>query len=251
MSGFGAIFATACAGCATAGTTAVAILLLALGIGANTAIFSLVMPCLRRPLGGVAEPDRLVRFVSIRNGQQQFNFGYPDYVDYRDRTRLLSGVAAESFASVTFPANPPLLIRASVVSGNFFSVLGVKPAMGRLFTAEDDRIVGGHPVVVIGHGLWQRAFGGDPGAIGKTLVLNGFNFTLVGAAAAGVWGSGHRRYDRSLAPHGDGAAGYAPNDSRDTTGSEREVDRRIRPPEAASRNRAGSRGGGRHRAEPG
>ena len=165
------------------GTTAAAILLLALGIGANTAIFSLVNAVLRRPLGGVAEPERLVRFVSIRNGQQQFNFGYPDYVDYRDRTRLLSGVAAESFASVTFPANPPLLIRASVVSGNFFSVLGVKPAMGRLFTAEDDRIVGGHPVVVIGHGLWQRAFGGDPGAIGKTLVLNGFNFTLVGVAA--------------------------------------------------------------------
>jgi len=164
------------------GTSAVAILLLALGIGANTAIFSLVNAVLLRPIPGVHEPDRLVRFMRLQSGREFFSFGYPDYVDYRDRNRMLAGVIAEGQAPLSFAGSTTQRIAGSVVTGNYFSVLGVSPAAGRLFTEEDDRTPGGHWVVVISHGLWRGAFGADSSAVGNRIQLNGHSFTIIGVA---------------------------------------------------------------------
>ena len=164
------------------GTSVVAILLLAIGIGANTAIFSLVNAVLLRPIPGVQEPDRLVRFLRLQSGREFFSFGYPDYVDYRDRNRMLAGVIAEGQAPLSFAGSTTQRIAGSVVTGNYFSVLGVRPAAGRLFTEEDDRTPGGHWVVVISHALWRSAFGADSSAVGKKIQLNGHSFTIIGVA---------------------------------------------------------------------
>ena len=166
------------------GVTAAAIVLLAVGIGANTAIFSQVRAVLMRPVPGVQEPDRLVRLLRVERGQRGSNFGYPDYIDYRDQSRLLAGVAAESGTMLTFTTATTERVRAALVSGNYFSVLGVKPALGRLLAPEDDRVAGAHWVAVISQGLWQRAFASDPTAVGRSIRLNDREYRIVGVAAA-------------------------------------------------------------------
>jgi predicted permease len=168
--------------------TVIAVILLAVGIGANTALFSLIQSILLRPLPGVRDPERLVRFLRIESGQTSGNLGYPDYLDYRDQTRLLSGVAAEATTSLSLANEKTERIRGAVVSGNYFSVLGVAPAAGRLITPEDDEVPGGHAVAVISHGIWQRSYAQDPAVIGKIIRLNARNFTIVGVAAADFHG---------------------------------------------------------------
>src|SRR5437667_12332099 len=133
------------------GVSLVAIVLLALGIGANTAIFSLIHGILMRSAPGVRDAGRLVRLMRVANRQRISNFGYPDYVDFRDQNRLFAGVVAESRTPLSFAGGKTERIRGSLVSGNYFSVPGVRPAAGRLFTMEDDRIPGAHPVAVISH----------------------------------------------------------------------------------------------------
>src|SRR5260370_31522666 len=101
--------------------TAMALILLALGIGANTALFTLIQSILFRPLPGIRDPGRLVRFLRIENGQTSGNFGYPDYLDYRNQTRLLSGVAAEATTSLSFANGKTERISGAAGSGNYFS----------------------------------------------------------------------------------------------------------------------------------
>jgi predicted permease len=163
--------------------TALAVLALAFGIGANTAIFSLMHAVLLRPLPGVEAPDQLVAFERVQGGRSYDSFSYPDYFDHRDRNHAFAGLAAHVGTPLSFAGNTTERVRGDVVTGNYFAVLGAKPALGRLLQPEDDETVGAHPVAVISHGLWQRAFGSDPSIVGQSINLNGYNFIIVGVVA--------------------------------------------------------------------
>ena len=165
------------------GITAMAVLALALGMGANTAIFSLVNGALLRPLAAVQDPDRLVTLERTQNGKAQYSFGYPDYVDYRDHNSSLVGLAAHCGTPISFNNGAAERLRGDLISGNYFAVLGVTPAVGRLITADDDDQPGAHPVAVLSYGFWQRAFGADPGVVGSGIKLNGYDFTVVGVTS--------------------------------------------------------------------
>ncbi|HEU4509153.1 MAG TPA: ABC transporter permease [Pyrinomonadaceae bacterium] len=167
------------------GFTAIAVLTLALGIGANTAIFSAVNATLMRPLP-VRDPDRL---LFVFNGPAGNVFSYPDYTAYRDHNTVFDGMLA--FGGITASLNSDDqtdLVAGAIVSGNFFDVLGVRAQLGRVITPDDDKVPGAHPVAVISHGLWQRRFGADPNILGRQLLLNGHNFTIIGVLPAGFDG---------------------------------------------------------------
>jgi len=175
--------------------TIVAVLSLALGIGANTAIFSLLNQVMLRMLP-VAEPERLAVFHTEgqRNGWSSSDngeavFSYPMYKDLRDRNQVFSGVIARSSAAVTILYHGQSeRASAELVSGNFFDVLGVKAAMGRALVQDDDSAPGAHPVVMLTHGYWKRRFGANAGILNQTVNLNGHPMTIVGVAPAGFHG---------------------------------------------------------------
>src|SRR5437764_4298935 len=135
--------------------TALAVLALAAGIGANTAIFSLINAVLLRPPVGIEAPDQLVAFERLQDGTSYDSFSYPDYRDFRDRNQSFSGLAAHVGTPLSFAGHTTERLRGDIVSGNYFSVLGAKPALGRLLQAEDDEAPGAHPVAVISHGFWR------------------------------------------------------------------------------------------------
>ncbi len=173
------------------GFTAVAVLSLALGIGANTTIFSVVNALLLRPLP-VANPSRLVNVHSVSpDGSSFHSFSYPSYVDYRDRSgKVFDGLLAFTGTQLSLSAGGQgERLFGEMVSGNFFNVLGVRPAAGRFFVAEEDQTPDTHAVAVVSYGFWQRRFGGDPTLVGKTLQLNGTQFTVVGVAPKGFTGT--------------------------------------------------------------
>src|SRR5450755_2505175 len=156
------------------GFTTIAVLALALGIGANTAIFSVVDAVLLRPLP-YRQPDRMVMLWQRLTGATSYPelpCSAPDYIDYRDQTQTLQNVAAFDNASFTL-ATPTGAERVSGtrVSANLFPLLGISPMRGRTFTIAEDHF-GGDPVAVLSYGTWQRRFGSDPEILGKTLVLD-------------------------------------------------------------------------------
>jgi macrolide transport system ATP-binding/permease protein len=165
------------------GLTAVAVLSLALGIGVNSTIFSLVNAVLLRPLP-VEQPDRLVRlYAATADAPGSIRISYPDYADYRDQNEVFSELAGVSLAAISLSAdNQTEQLLGEIVSGNYFSALGVRAAFGRTFISEEDR-ADREPVAVISYGLWQRRFAADPDLIGKIMYLNGSAFTIVGVAA--------------------------------------------------------------------
>jgi macrolide transport system ATP-binding/permease protein len=169
--------------------TVIAVLSLALGIGANTAIFSLVNTILLRPLP-VSHPEQLVSIYPVTKGDAVQAFSYPDYKDFRDRNEVLDGIYIQRFAplSLSHDGNNER-IWGYLVSGNYFDVLGVKAARGRTFSPEEDRTPLSHPVVVVSHGCWQRRFGSDPSLVGRDIILNGHTFTVVGVAPEGFNGT--------------------------------------------------------------
>jgi predicted permease len=171
------------------GFAAVAVLTLALGIGPTTAIFSLVSAVLLRPLPAVRNPGQLVMLERIQKGFTGDDFGYPDYLDYRDRNRTFAGLLADSSAALSFSNGTTERILGSLVSGNYFSTLGVQPAIGRLIEPGDAQVAGEAPVAVLSYGFWQRAFGRDPAVVGRVIHLNGHTFTVVGVATAGFEGT--------------------------------------------------------------
>jgi putative ABC transport system permease protein len=170
-------------------STGVAILSLALGIGANTAIFSWTQTFLFRPLPGVAQPDDIVVLVEQSPSGYYESFSYPNFVDYRADPSL-----AGAFLNEVTPINLTSGDRAErlfgcLVSGNYFDVLGVTPILGRRFTPDEDETLSSHPVTILGYGLWVRRFGRDPAIIGKTVMLNGYPFTVVGVAPEAFGGT--------------------------------------------------------------
>jgi predicted permease len=163
------------------GFTFVAVVVLALGIGANTAIFSLINGALLRPLPGVNNPDELVLLERTQNGSVS-NFGYPDYVDYRDNNSALAGLAAHCGTPLTFNNGAAERLRGDLVTGNYFTVLGAKAALGRLIIPDDDTEPGANPVAVVSYRFWLRAFGGASDVAGRTIRLNNYDFTIIGVA---------------------------------------------------------------------
>jgi putative ABC transport system permease protein len=164
------------------GFTIVALLALTLGIGANTAIFSLVNAVLLRPLP-FPEPDRLVwAWGNIRGGGNRASVAPLDYLDYRERNKTFSEFAA--MFSIPVPVNftgggEPERLTGAGVTGNYFQALGVQPLMGRTFQFENEHS-GQDNVVVLSYGLWQRRFGGDPSILNKTITLNGRSHSVIG-----------------------------------------------------------------------
>jgi predicted permease len=170
------------------GFTLAAVLCLALGIGANTAIFGVVNAAFWRPLPGAAEPDRLVAFA--RGNGEGLALSYPDFTVLRERNEVLSGLAAIKLSEIGFGSGERNdVVLGVLVSGNYFDVLGLRPLLGRTFLSEEDRTPGAHPVVVISHRFWQSYLNGDPGMIGQTVVLNSHRFTIIGVAPAGFDGT--------------------------------------------------------------
>jgi predicted permease len=171
-------------------TTLVAVLTLGLGIGANTTIFSWVRALLIDPLPAVREMERLaVLSVSNADGSES-SLSYPDFVDYRDRSEVLEGLAAYDLQAVNLGGGgKPERVWGMIVSGNYFEVMGVTPTLGRGFLPAEDREPGAHPVAVISHGLWQRRFGGDPSIVGREIPINNRAFTVVGIAPPDFHGS--------------------------------------------------------------
>jgi predicted permease len=180
--------------------TSVAVLSLALGIGVNTAIFSVFDRLLLRTLP-VPSPGEIVHVTSPgpRPGSQSSGdgggvdhiFSYPLFRDLERLERTgLSRIAAyrEFEANLGYGGNTSAA-DGHLVSGGYFPMLGVRPALGRLFSTDDDRVPGGHPVVVLTHAFWQAHFGGDPDVVGDTIVLNGQAMTIVGVAESGFTGT--------------------------------------------------------------
>ena len=168
-----------------------AMLSLAIGVGGTAAIYSLANAVLLSAPPGVGHPDRVVNVGRTQNGRGFDNFSYITYTDYRDRNTTFAGLAAIDFeptaASLKGPEGGEAL-EASIVSGNFFSVLEARPALGRFFLDEEDRTPRTHAVTVISHRLWKERFNGDSSILTKAVVLNGAPFTVVGVAAEGFHG---------------------------------------------------------------
>lgn len=167
----------------TPGTTIVAIFALALGIGANAAIFSGVSAFIFRPLP-VPEPDQLVRPLEVTDDRGTTDeYSYPDFADYRDQNTVFEGIFAEDMAQAAISSEDQSdVIWGQMVSGNYFDVLRVKPILGRTFLPDEDKTPGAVAVVVIGHSLWQRRFASDANIVGKTIDLNGRAYEVIGVA---------------------------------------------------------------------
>jgi putative ABC transport system permease protein len=166
------------------GFTAVAILALALGVGANTAIFSVVNGVLLRPLP-FKDPDRLVRLGEWSKQVPGMSISYPNFKDWREQNHVFEGIAAMQFDSYNLTgADEPERLQGRNVSWNFFDVLGVRPAAGRSFRPEEDR-AGAPRVCVISNSLWQRRFGSDQKVLGRAVTLNGEPYTVVGVLPVG------------------------------------------------------------------
>jgi putative ABC transport system permease protein len=173
------------------GFTVVAVLTLALGIGANSAIFSVVNALLLRPLAGVSEPDRLVQ-IGRKYPDKTYlsDSSYPDYLDYREQNTVMSGLALLIPTAFHLSTGQEAeRVEGEFVSGNYFALLGVRAARGRLITANDEHGSDADAVAVISYRLWQRRFGGDPGVVGQTIQLDSRDFTVIGIASEDFDGS--------------------------------------------------------------
>lgn len=168
------------------GFTFAALLALALGIGANTAIFSVVNAILLRPLP-FKDPDRVVMLweTETKRGGTPNGFSYPRFTFLRDRAQSFDGVCAYTTQSFNLTGqNEPERFEGASISADFFRVTGVAPALGRAFTPEEDQ-PGGSAVVILSHDLWQRRFGANPGLIGQSITLNDRSHTVVGIMPSG------------------------------------------------------------------
>jgi len=168
------------------GFTAIAVITLALGIGANTAMFSVINAVLLRPLP-YHEPDRLVTIweESPQRGMYEIPVSFANLRDWIDQNHVFEQISAYTFTNLNLTgAGEPARLDTLRTSANLFSLIGAKPMLGRLFLPEEDKEGASH-VVILGHGLWQSRFGSDPRIVGQTLTLNNQSYTVVGVMSSG------------------------------------------------------------------
>jgi predicted permease len=175
------------------GVSAAAIISLGLGIGANAVIFTWVKAVLLEPLPGVANQGALVVVANQTRDGGYVSMSYPDYRDYRDAVTTLDGLVATEMTTLSLGATTSAeraeRLYGALVSGNYFDVVGVIAALGRTFRPDEDRAPNAAPVVVISDGLWHRRFGGDPSIVGRTISINGHQFSIVGVAPPAFQGT--------------------------------------------------------------
>src|SRR5258706_11329442 len=185
-------------GCRTFGSSpgfaSIAVLSLAIGIGANCAIFSCADALLLRPLP-IARPGDVFTVGSTTSleafGASSLVSSYPDYVDIRDRSKSFEGLAAYRWITVGFASDPnavPKLKLGMLVSGNLLTLMGVEPTIGRAFRPEEDQVPGRDAVVVLGRTMWEQEFGSDAGVLGRSVRINGAAFTVIGVAPGSFTG---------------------------------------------------------------
>jgi predicted permease len=169
--------------------TSVIVISLALGIGANTTIFTLINAVFLRPLP-VSDPARLAQVFTVMPKSTDFRtVSLANYRDFRDNVREFSGLAAYQFIGANLVGGTePIGTGGQLVTGNYFQVLGVNAELGRTILPEEDATLGASPVMVMSAGLWKRAFGSDPGVVGRNVTLNGFTFTVIGVMPAAFKG---------------------------------------------------------------
>jgi predicted permease len=177
------------------GSTTAVVLALALGIGLNTTVFSFVNALLLRPPTGVEAPDKLLQLWLHNRGTSGIEgylpLTYPDYVYYRDHNQSFTGMLAfdgDPESVIWNRSGKGQVVLGQLVSGNFFSLLGVNASLGRTFLPEEDQPGNLQPVVVLGHSFWQQRLGSDPQVVGKSLLLNGTSFHVIGVAPGGFAG---------------------------------------------------------------
>src|SRR5215472_1286596 len=172
------------------GFAALAVLTLALGIGANTTIFSWINSTLLNPIPGARDTSRIVSLTMGGTVYVPGQFSYPDYLDLRAGSYSFSGLAAFAFRTLDLTGTgKPERLWAADVSANYFNVFGVRPILGRGFVPAEDQKLSGAPVAVLSYSLWQRRFGGDDHILGRTIFLNQHRFTIVGVAPAAFQGT--------------------------------------------------------------
>jgi predicted permease len=172
--------------------TLTAVVSLAIGIGANTTIFTIANALLFKSPPGVADASRLVDVGRSQDGQGFDNSSYPNYLDIRARNTVFDGLYAQRLGSEPMSLggrDGAERIYGSLVSSNYFSVLGTRAAVGRFFSPDDGEEPGAAPLVVLNYAFWQRRFAGDPSVAGRAITLNGRPFTVVGVAAEGFHGT--------------------------------------------------------------
>src|SRR5579862_2313417 len=178
------------------GFTAVALLSLALGIGANTAIFTLTDAVFLRPLP-VEDPARVVELFTVDHvtvnpvaNLERTPTSYKNFLDYRDQNNVFSGLAGFLNGGATLSGyGDPKPMPVVLSTANYFDVLGVKAALGRTFRPDEDSRPGGNPVAVLSHSLWTRQFGANPEMIGRPILLNSTSYTVIGVTPAGFKGT--------------------------------------------------------------
>jgi predicted permease len=172
------------------GYAAIAVLTLALGIGANTTIFSWINSTLLNPIPGLASPNEVVALSLGRGTDNPFPFTYPDFESMRDGQQSFVGITAANIAPMSLTGKgKPERVWGMVASANYFDLLGVRPILGRGFLPEEDTKPGGAPVAVISYRLWQTHFGANPEVVGQTLEINQHPYTIVGVTPAVFQGS--------------------------------------------------------------
>lgn len=171
------------------GLTLAAILSLGLGIGANTTVFSWVQAVLLRPIPGATDPEGLLILgLQSREGRER-SWSYPNYRDARAAATTFELIAQDDVTMSVMVDGRAERAFGGIVSGNYFSALGITAALGRVLTPEDDVNPGAHPVIVLSHGYWQRRFNGDPSIVGRELMANNVPLTVIGVAQPGFIGS--------------------------------------------------------------
>jgi len=173
------------------GFTAIAVLTVGLGIGVNVMTYSWVESFLRRPIPGAADPGRLMLLDGMTGTRDSITISHPDFRDYRARRPPgVDDIIAYTIAPLSLRTDgEPQRVWGQIVSGNYFDVLGVRAARGRMFAPEEDSTPNAHSVAVISHTFWQRRFGADPSIVGRTVTLNSHTFTVIGVAADGFRGN--------------------------------------------------------------
>lgn len=171
--------------------TITAVLSLALGIGGNVLIFSLINVFMFKPLASVKDPQQVVWVYSSEKDRSAYvSATYPDYMAFRDQNDVFSGLSAFDGIELSLDrGGEPEIVRGAAVTANFFSLLGVDSYAGRLFLPDEDKSQGTSPAALLGYNFWQRRFGSDPGVIGKPIELNGVGFTIVGVTPPGFTGA--------------------------------------------------------------